>query len=67
MINLAEDANRRVRADTAKQQAADEKGHEGKKEKLLEDIAIHKKTLQELVATHREKEQELRKVSKLYG
>lgn len=67
MINLAEDANRRVRADAAKQQATDEKAHEGKKEKLLEDIATHKKNLQEMVAAHREKEQELRKVSKFTG
>lgn len=64
VIKLAEDANRRVRADTSKQQSANEKGHEERKIELQEDIAKHKKKLQEEIATHREKEQELRKVRK---
>lgn len=64
VIKLAEDTNRRVRADTSKQQSVDEKGHEERKIKLQEDIAKHKKKLQEEIVTHREKEQELRKVRK---
>ena len=63
MINLAEDANRRVRADASKQMAQDEMAHEGKATKLKEDITTLKKSLQEMVASNREKEQELRKVS----
>ena len=63
-IKLAEDANRRVRADASKQQSVDEKGHEERKVKLQEDIATHKKKLQEEIVAHREKEQELRKVRK---
>ena len=59
---MAEDANRRVRTDAAKQKGQDDKAHEAAKEKLQESITSLKKKLQESVTANREKEQEFRKV-----
>ena len=62
MINLAEDANGRVRSAAAKQQASDQDSHENTKVALVEETGNLKKKLQESEASHREKEQEARKV-----
>ena len=63
LINLADDANRRVKANAHNQEASDKKNHEAKATKMAEDIAALKKRLAELVAEHKEKEQSLRKVT----
>lgn len=62
LINLADDTNRRVKANAHNQETSDNKNHETKVAKLAEDIATLKKKLAEIVAENKEKEQSLRKV-----
>lgn len=62
LINLADDANRRVKANAHSQEATDKKNHETKTTKLAEDTTAMKKKLAEMVAENKEKEQSLRKV-----
>lgn len=62
LINLADDANRRVKANAHNQETSDKKNHETKVAKITEDIAALKKRLGDVVAENKEKEQSLRKV-----
>ena len=61
-MNMADDANRRVKANAHNQEINDKKNHEARATKMAEDIAALKKKLAELVAENKEKEQTLRKV-----
>ena len=60
---FSEENIRRVKAEAEKQEAADLKNSEGKKQKLQQETAQLKTQLQNLVAEHRENEQEHRLVS----
>lgn len=62
MVNLAEDRNRRVKVDVHNQQMQDKQVHDGKVNKLKEELTLLKKKLQEAIGDNREKEQNLRKV-----
>lgn len=57
---FSEENIRRVRGDAEKQEAADEKNSEGKRQKLQTEISQLKSQLQNLIAEHRESEKELR-------
>ena len=59
---MADDANKRVKANAHNQEISDKKNHESRATKMAEDIATLKKKLAELVAENKEKEQTLRKV-----
>ena len=59
---MADDANKRVKANAHNQEVNDKKNHEAKAAQMAEDIATLKKKLAELVAENKEKEQTLRKV-----
>ena len=59
---MADDANRRVKANAHNQEMSDKKNHEALATKMAEDITALKKRLAELVAENKEKEQTLRKV-----
>ena len=59
---MADDANRRVKANAHNQETTDKKNHETRATKLTEDITALKKKLNEAVAENKEKEQTLRKV-----
>ena len=59
---MADDANKRVKANAHNQEINDKKNHEAKATQMAEDIATLKKKLTELVGENKEKEQTLRKV-----
>lgn len=59
---MADDTNRRVKANAHNQEMSDKKNHETKAAKMAEDITSLKKKLAEVVAENKEKEQSLRKV-----
>ena len=61
----SEEQIRRVRADAEKQEAADEKNSDGKRQKLQTEVAQLRSQLQNATLEHRESEQELRRVSSL--
>ena len=60
---MADDTNKRVKANAHNQETSDKKNHETKAAKMAEDIAALKKKLAEVVAENKEKEQSLRKVN----
>ena len=62
LVSMADDANKRVKANAHNQEMNDKKNHETKATQMAEDITTLKKKLTELVAEHKEKEQSLRKV-----
>ena len=62
LVGMADDANKRVKANAHNQEVNDKKSHEAKTTQMAEDIATLKKKLAELVAENKEKEQTLRKV-----
>ena len=62
LVGMADDANKRVKANAHNQEVTDKKSHEAKTAQMAEDIATLKKKLAELVAENKEKEQTLRKV-----
>ena len=53
---------RHTKSEAEKQEAADTKNSEGKKEKLLQEVNTMKQQLQSQVQEHRDEEQRLRKV-----
>lgn len=59
---MADDANKRVKANAHNQEINDKKNHEARATKMAEDITTLKKKLAEMVAENKEKEQTLRKV-----
>lgn len=63
IVQLGEDRNRRVKADTHSQRVQDQKAHDAKVSTLEERIAAAKKKMQTVTEEHKEKEQALRKVS----
>jgi len=61
---FSEEHIRRTKSEAEKQEAADVKNSEGKRQKLQQDVNQLKTQLQNLIAEHREREQALRKVEK---
>jgi hypothetical protein len=59
---MADDANKRVKANAHSTETNDKKEHDAKAAKMAEDITALKKKMAELVAENKEKEQTLRKV-----
>ncbi|KAL8621514.1 hypothetical protein ACOMHN_026186 [Nucella lapillus] len=57
----SEDLIRRVRGEAEKQEAADEKNSEGKRQKLQSEVAQLRSQMQNATLEHRENEQELRR------
>ena len=62
VVRLAQDGNRRVQEEAAKQMATDQGSFDATKQRLTQDIAALRKTYQDLVDANRDKEQTLRKV-----
>lgn len=58
---FSEEHIRRVRTDAEKQEAADEKNSDGKRQKLQAEVGQLRSQLQNAIMEHREAEQELRK------
>ncbi|KAL3858482.1 hypothetical protein ACJMK2_013071 [Sinanodonta woodiana] len=63
---FAEDHNRRVQSEAAKQEEADIKNSEGRKQRLQQELVQLKTQQQNLIVEHRENEQELRKTKFRY-
>lgn len=62
IINFSKDNISRIKNEQEKQESADKKNHEGKIQRLQNEIVQLKTQLQNLVLEHREKEQDLRRV-----
>lgn len=62
IINLAEDSNRKIQLEAANQQKLDTTSFQARKHGLEDSISTLTKKHRELLAEHREREQELRKV-----
>lgn len=62
IINFSKDNISRIKNEQEKQESADKKNHEGKIQRLQNEIVQLKTQLQNLVLEHREKEQDLRRM-----
>lgn len=60
-----EEEIKRMKTEAEKQEAADSKNSEGKKQKLISELSELKAKLDNLTSEHREEEQTLRKVRQL--
>lgn len=59
---FSEENMKRVQSEAEKQEAADIKTSDGKKQRLLQELQQLKTQIQNLITEHRESEQELRRV-----
>lgn len=62
IINFSKENISRIKNEQDKQESADKKNHEGKFQRLQNDVVQLKTQLQNLVLEHREKEQDLRRM-----
>lgn len=62
IINFSKDNISRIKNEQEKQESADKKNHEGKVQRLQNDVVQLKTQLQNLILEHREKEQDLRRL-----